>query len=55
MTGSLDVILYDMTEGKGTIGRLLYDERLYDDLQGLTADLKEHPWKLLYRPKKGKK
>jgi len=55
MTGSLDDIIYDMKEGKGTIGRLLYDERLYDDLQGLTADLKEHPWKLLYRPKKSKK
>lgn len=51
MTGNLDDILNDMKEGKGTIGRLLYDERLYDDLQGLTADLKEHPWKLLYRPK----
>ena len=55
MTGSLDDILYDMKEGKGTIGRLLYDERLYDDLQGLTADLKEHPWKLLYRPKRSKR
>ena len=55
MTGSLDEIIYDMKEGKGTIGRLLYDERLYDDLQGLTADLKENPWKLLYRPKTHKK
>jgi phospholipid/cholesterol/gamma-HCH transport system substrate-binding protein len=51
MTANLDDILNDMKEGKGTVGRLLYDERLYDDLQGLTADLKEHPWKLLYRPK----
>ena len=55
LTGSLDDIVLDMKEGKGTVGRLLYDERLYDDLQGLTADLKEHPWKLLYRPKKSKK
>lgn len=52
LTGSLDGIFYDMREGKGTVGKLLYDERLYDDLQGLTADLKENPWKLLYRPKK---
>ncbi|MBN1870148.1 MAG: MCE family protein [Candidatus Omnitrophica bacterium] len=52
LTGSLDGMVFDMKEGKGTIGKLLYDERLYDDLQGLTADLKEHPWKLLYRPKR---
>lgn len=52
MTTSLDEIIYNMKDGKGTIGRLLYDERLYDDLQGLTADLKANPWKLLYRPKK---
>ena len=55
LTGSLDSLVLDMREGKGTVGRLLYDERLYDDLQGLTADLKEHPWKLLYRPKASKK
>lgn len=54
MTGSLKDILSDIQEGKGTVGRLLYDERLYDDLQGMTADLKENPWKLLYRPKKRK-
>lgn len=55
MTGKLDDILFDMKEGKGTVGKLLYDERLYDDLQGLTADLKENPWKLLYRPKGSKR
>lgn len=51
MTGNLDEIMSDVKNGEGTLGRLLYDERLYDDLQGLTADLKENPWKLLYRPK----
>lgn len=51
MTGHLDDIIYGMKEGKGTMGKLLYDERLYDNLQGLTADLKANPWKLLYRPK----
>jgi phospholipid/cholesterol/gamma-HCH transport system substrate-binding protein len=50
----IDDILKDMKEGKGTVGKLLYDERLYDDLEGMTADLKENPWKLLYRPKGSK-
>jgi hypothetical protein len=54
MSTKIDDILLDMKEGKGTVGKLLYDERLYDDLQGMTADLKENPWKLLYRPKGSK-
>lgn len=54
LSGNLSAIAKDIREGKGTLGKLLYDERFYNDLQGLTADLKENPWKLLYRPK-GKK
>jgi phospholipid/cholesterol/gamma-HCH transport system substrate-binding protein len=52
VTGNLRDITSSVKDGKGTLGRILYDERLYDDLQGLTADLKANPWKLLYRPKK---
>lgn len=52
VTGNLRDITSSVKDGKGTLGRILYDERLYDDLQGLTADLKQNPWKLLYRPKK---
>ena len=52
LTGSLDDIILNLREGRGAIGKLLYDDRLYDNLQGLTADLKENPWKLLYRPKR---
>ena len=52
LTGNLKDITTDIRGGKGTLGKIFYDERLYDDLQGLTADLKANPWKLLYRPKK---
>ena len=52
VTGNLRDITSSVKDGKGTLGRILYDERLYDDLEGLTADLKQNPWKLLYRPKK---
>jgi phospholipid/cholesterol/gamma-HCH transport system substrate-binding protein len=38
-------------EGKGTIGKFLTDDTLYTDLEEMFADLKKHPWKLLYRPK----
>ena len=41
----------DLKEGRGTLGKLLTDESIYNNLDELTADLKGNPWKLLYRPK----
>ena len=51
LTNNLSGISDNIRQGKGTIGRLFYDEKLYDDVEGLAADLKANPWKLLYRPK----
>jgi len=34
-----------------TLGKLLTDESIFDNLDDLTTDLKGNPWKLLYRPK----
>lgn len=36
---------------KGTLGRLFYDESLYDTTEEFIKDLKKHPWKLLHKPK----
>ena len=55
LSGGLDTIVSDVKQGKGNVGKLFYDEALYDDLQGLTADLKANPWKLLHRPAKERK
>jgi len=55
LTGSLDGIVSEINEGQGTIGMLLKDRRLYENLEGMTADLKKNPWKLLYRPKERRK
>jgi len=55
ITGNLDEIMNHIRTGEGTIGRLFYDNRLYDDLQGLTSDLRANPWKILYRPTQKKK
>ena len=49
--GSLDVVLGDIQEGRGTVGKLFTDDSLYTDIEEMFADLKLHPWKLLYRPK----
>jgi len=51
LSGGFQEIIEHVKEGKGTIGRLLKDEGVADDLRSLSSDLKENPWKLLYRPK----
>jgi phospholipid/cholesterol/gamma-HCH transport system substrate-binding protein len=35
--------------GKGTVGALVMDEEIYDDMQEMVRDLKHNPWKFLWR------
>lgn len=48
----LNIIVSNIKEGKGTLGRFLSDDAIFDNLQDFSADLKVNPWKLLYRPPK---
>lgn len=48
-------VMGKIRNGEGTVGKLLTQDDLYKDLQGITADIKAHPWKLLYRPKEKNK
>lgn len=48
-------VMGKVRNGEGTIGKLLTQDELYKDLQAIVADIKAHPWKLLYRPKEKKK
>ena len=42
-------IVRHVREGEGTIGSLLMDEEIYDDLQEMIRDLKHNPWKFFWR------
>ena len=42
-------LIEDVRSGKGSVGMLLRDEALYDDIQELLRDLKQHPWKMFWR------
>ena len=48
---NLNVILGKIRSEEGTIGRLLSGDKLYRDLEELVEDIKEHPWKLLRKPR----
>ncbi len=45
-------LLKDMRDKQGTVGRLLYDDSLYETTEEFLQDLKANPWKLLHKPKK---
>ncbi|MBI1992313.1 MAG: MCE family protein [Candidatus Omnitrophica bacterium] len=37
--------------GQGSLGKLLYDDELYQRMAGFIEDIRAHPWKLLVRQK----
>lgn len=39
-------LLTDLKNGKGTLGKLMTEEVIYNDLAEFVADIKQHPWKL---------
>jgi phospholipid/cholesterol/gamma-HCH transport system substrate-binding protein len=49
MTADAQAILTHVKRGKGTVGALVMDEQLFDDLQEMARDLKHNPWKFLWR------
>lgn len=42
-------IVTHIKKGEGTVGGLVMDEAIYDDLQELARDLKHNPWKFLWK------
>jgi phospholipid/cholesterol/gamma-HCH transport system substrate-binding protein len=48
----LNLALSHAESGEGNLGRLLYDDDLYQRMVFFVEDLRAHPWKLLVRPKK---
>ena len=42
-------IVSHIKKGKGTVGALVMDEEVYDDVQEMVRDLKHNPWKFLWR------
>jgi len=45
----VQTIVGRMRRGDGTVGALLADEEIYDDLKELLRELKTHPWRFFWR------
>jgi len=52
---SMDAILEQVKSGRGTVGKLIYDETLYNEAEAMVKDLKANPWKLLHKTRSPKK
>ena len=49
MANDAQYVVTQMRKGRGTVGALLMDEQLFDDLQEMVRDLKHNPWKFFWR------
>ena len=50
----VDESITRINKQEGTVGKLLFDDKLYQDLEELVVDIKNNPWKLLYRTREKK-
>ena len=48
---NLDETIVMIKEGKGTIGKLISNDTIYNELEALSTDLRKHPWKLFWKTK----
>jgi phospholipid/cholesterol/gamma-HCH transport system substrate-binding protein len=54
IVGNLDQGMDKINSGQGTIGKLIYDDKIYNDLEAMVADLRKNPWKLFWKTKEKK-
>lgn len=49
VAGQAQAMMNHVQSGKGTIGAVLMDEALYDDMQEFLRDIKHNPWKVFWK------
>ena len=49
LSGTADKMMNEMAAGKGTVGALINDEEIYDDMKELLKTIKQRPWKMIWK------
>jgi phospholipid/cholesterol/gamma-HCH transport system substrate-binding protein len=49
ITADVQSVIKEIKSGDGTVGLLLRDSAIYDDLKEMLRDLKKNPWKFLWK------
>jgi phospholipid/cholesterol/gamma-HCH transport system substrate-binding protein len=50
----IDTTMVKINSGEGTIGKFIFDETIYQELEALVKDIRKHPWKLFWKTKEKK-
>lgn len=50
----LDAAINGIRKKEGTVGKLLYDDTIYKELEALVSDLRRNPWKIFWKTKEKK-
>jgi phospholipid/cholesterol/gamma-HCH transport system substrate-binding protein len=50
MVEQLTEVVKTVKTGEGTLGAILQDREVYDDVRELILDLKRNPWKIIWKP-----
>jgi len=51
---SLDDGLAQIRNKEGSLGKLIYDDNIYNELEALVTDVRKNPWKLFFKAKEKK-
>lgn len=51
---NLDEGIIKIKNKEGSLGKLIYDDRVYNELEALVTDVRKNPWKLLVKTKEKK-
>jgi len=54
MVANIDESITKIKNKEGTVGKLLYDDVLYQELEAFIKDIRQHPWKLFFKTKEKK-
>lgn len=52
--GNLDIGIAKIVNKEGSLGKLLYDDKVYNELDAFVTDVRKNPWKLLFKTKEKK-
>jgi phospholipid/cholesterol/gamma-HCH transport system substrate-binding protein len=52
--GNLDIGIAKIVDKEGSLGKLLYDDKVYNELAAFVTDVRKNPWKLLFKTKEKK-
>ncbi len=54
LVANIDESITKIKNKEGTVGKLLYDDVLYKELEAFMKDIRKHPWKLFFKTKEKK-